>query len=605
MKKNINFIKLSFFITAIIFLAFLSFNPTEHWGGFIASILGSISTSATLYLIFLIVLFIPFLIIPRITLVLAGFIFAFTNLMLVLDFFIYRLYNYHINAMVLNILTSLDALEALGIGLAPFILAIVLFVVFLLLELVLYKIQHKKIATFIGNKSLAVYLLLIIIVEKATFAGFSLMQNYLFTANFNPIPLYQPLTIKRLAHKYFDYKLTDNKSANLNVDAKHLNYPRKPLVLKPTSYKPFNVFVFMSDSVRRSAVTPDVAPNISKFAKENYSLDQHYSGGNATRFGVFSLFYGINSSYWFKFLEQQKSPILLDTLKKLNYQTSIITSASANWPEFRQTAFVSVKDDIKDDFNGVPYQKDQQSTQAFLDTLDTLDPNKPIFSFLFWDAPHGLSYPPEFAKFEVKKDLDYLNVSADRPDILDGMYKSYKNAIYFNDDLFAKMIKTLKDKGLYDNSLIIYTADHGHEFYEYGSFGHNSAFDEAQTRTPFIFKLPDSLKEIAHIPAPDQMTSHLDFPATVLQNLGVTNDYQDYTNGQNMFAADFKRDDAVVYDWNNMAIITKKLTYIFSNKPNKLFENNVRDNATYKKTDEPVDQSLVIKVINENHQFAK
>ena len=52
------------------------------------------------------------------------------------------------------------------------------------------------------------------------------------------------------------------------------------------------------------------------------------------------------------------------------------------------------------------------------------------------------------------------------------------------------MIEAIKRKGLYDDALIIFTSDHGQEFFEYGNFGHNTSFSLAQTHIPMMIKLP-------------------------------------------------------------------------------------------------------------------
>jgi membrane-anchored protein YejM (alkaline phosphatase superfamily) len=318
--------------------------------------------------------------------------------------------------------------------------------------------------------------------------------------------------------------------------------------------------------------------------------------------------YGINSTYWFSFLDENKGSVMFDILKRLDYQINIISSTNTSWPEFRKTCYVNILDSIKDDSKGTPWQKDKQSTDYFLRTIDEHNQTKPIFSFVFLDAPHGHSFPKEFNKFNVKdQNINYLTVDKKGKEI-EQLKASYKNAIAYDDFLVGKMIDKLKEKGLYENSLIIFTSDHGEEFYEYGFFGHNSAFSKAQTNSPLILKLPETLKNTLTLPTESlyNFTSHLDIVPTILTLLGVENKSSDYSNGYNIFNEDFKRDFVFNANWNHNAIITKDYTYIFSNLPNKMFDNEVRKTSDYSKVNnQKINPRLLIDIINENKSFLK
>ena len=194
------------------------------------------------------------------------------------------------------------------------------------------------------------------------------------------------------------------------------------------------------------------------------------------------------------------------------------------------------------------------------------------------------------------------------------MYKrqQHNNAIYYNDQLFGKMISQLKQKGLYKDSLIIYTSDHGQEFFEFGNFGHNTDFSVAQTCVPMLIKLPDSLKQKITLPrimsgnSLKALSSHIDIVPTILTLIGVKNPTDDYSNGKNIFDASYTREKVVCSNWNNNAIITNKQIYIFSNTPDKIFSNEIRDSQTYQAlTNVSTSSQKVMQVIHENRRFLK
>jgi membrane-anchored protein YejM (alkaline phosphatase superfamily) len=512
--------------------------------------------------------------------------------------------------MVINILTSPDAMDSIQLGVMPYILFMSIIVFFIAFEIFLIKklfntadeIKSKLNKKL--NKLIILPIFLIILTEKITYGSLSLFNENKIINQFKVVPLYQPLTFSRIAYKLFGYKPAEELKNSIKTDAL-IKYPISELII-PKEAQNFNIIIIASDAVRNSDVNAKVTPNIELFKKDALVFNNHYSGGNATRFGIFSLFYGLNSTYWFSFLNANKGPIIFDALKKMGYSFDIISSTNTSWPEFRQTVYSNVQEFIKDDFKGSPWEKDTQCTDYFIKQLNSHDSNKPLFSFVFLDAPHGYSYPQSASKFKASQtNVNYLTVSKSSKEI-QSIHARYKNSIYFNDMMFAKMIQKLKEKGMYDNSLIIYTSDHGQEFYEHGFFGHNSSFSKAQTNSPLIIKLPSSLKNI-QLPSQysNMLTSHNDIVPTLLNLLGVKNKSSDYSNGYNIFDENFHREYVFSANWNNNAIITKENTFVFSNLPNKMFKNETRDTTTYKQKDVEIDSKILFEIMNENRRFLK
>ena len=610
--RNINFslfFKINLSLTIIIFLAFIQYNSNYTLLSLFLIIISSISSATILYLLFYILLF-PFSFTKRFILYLSSIIFIVTNISLIVDFFIFKLYKFHINAMVLNIILSPDAFDSIQLGIIPILLfvgviiGLIVFEIYIIKKLFNFDIDTKINLNKKINRLITIPLILIVLSEKITYGIFSLTNQNNYTSKYNVIPLYQPLTFNRLAYKLFGYKPDKKQTNTINKNAT-LNYPLNPLVLAKNPNK-INIFIFAFDAARNSSIDKNTAPNITQFKNDSIVLNHHYSGGNATRFGIFSLMYGINSTYWFSFLANQKGSVLFDTLKRLNYNIKIISSTNTNWPEFRKTCYVNIVKDIKDNFSGASWQKDKQSSQYFIDMIKDKKDNNPIFSFVFMDAPHGYSYPKEFNKFNASgENINYISATKGSNEIKSALAR-YKNAIYYDDNRFGKMIQILKDKGLYKNSLIIFTSDHGQEFYEYGNFGHNNAFSKAQVNSPMVIKLPDNLKDKLTLSHPNTLSSHIDIVPTILSLIGVKNKTSDYSNGYNIFTPNYNRDFVFSANWTSNAIITKDKTYIFSNMPNEIFNNQIRDTKTYKLLkDAKTDTKLLLKIINQNKRFIK
>jgi len=611
--RNINyslFFKINMFFSTSLFFIFLTSNNHYSFFEFILLVFATISSAVILYSLIYILLFI-FTYKNKLILYISSFIFLFVNLSLVIDFFIFKIYKFHINAMVINIITSPDAMDSIQIGIMPVILLVGLLVSFVLLEfyiikkLLLTDEDKKQYLNKKTNKLIFIPLLLIIFGEKFTYGMYALYNQNDIIAKFKVIPLYQPLSFNRFAYKHFGIKNDIDIKNTISVNNK-VNYPLSQINIKENPNK-INIIIIASDAVRNSIINSTVTPNIEAFKKDAIVLKNHFSGGNATRFGIFSLMYGINSTYWFNFLDASKGSVLFDVLKRLDYEIIISSSTNTSWPEFRKTAYVNIQDNIKDNFDGSPWQKDKQNASYFINRIKNYDNKKPLFSFVFFDSPHGYSFPEEYNKFNAKdKNINYLTINKDSKDV-SSVFASYKNAVAYNDKLFSDIIQTLKDKNMYDNSLIIYTSDHGQEFYEYGNFGHNNAFSKAQIQSPFILKLPNNLKDSLKLNNQNTFTSHIDIVPTLLNIIGVTNATSDYSNGFDIFNKSYKRDYVFCANWNNNAIVTKDKTYVFSNLPNKMFKNEIRNTSNYKKTtdDKKINSKLILDILNENKHFLK
>lgn len=62
----------------------------------------------------------------------------------------------------------------------------------------------------------------------------------------------------------------------------------------------------------------------------------------------------------------------------------------------------------------------------------------------------------------------------------------YDGGIRYADHLVGVLVLELKRLGIYDDTVIIITADHGDEFWEHGYFGHGKALYEETIRVPII-----------------------------------------------------------------------------------------------------------------------
>ena len=98
----------------------------------------------------------------------------------------------------------------------------------------------------------------------------------------------------------------------------------------------------------------------------------------------------------------------------------------------------------------------------------------------------------------------------------------YIREVEFVDTYVGRLLQGLKDRGLYDDSLIVFTSDHGEAFGEHGHVGHVQGLHDEQIRVPLFFKLPTGDPRRADLDArSSNLAVHLDVVPTMLELLEI------------------------------------------------------------------------------------
>jgi arylsulfatase A-like enzyme len=99
----------------------------------------------------------------------------------------------------------------------------------------------------------------------------------------------------------------------------------------------------------------------------------------------------------------------------------------------------------------------------------------------------------------------------------DHLTSQYDGALAYLDDQVHELLETLRSMGLYDNSLIIITADHGEAFGESMIVCHGVSVYQSQVWVPLVVKYPGATTR-ATVSAP---SSDVDILPTVLDVIGA------------------------------------------------------------------------------------
>ncbi|MHC4721708.1 MAG: sulfatase [Planctomycetota bacterium] len=160
-----------------------------------------------------------------------------------------------------------------------------------------------------------------------------------------------------------------------------------------------------------------------------------------------------------------------------------------------------------------------------------------LFMWIHYQDPHGPYTPPEnfgklFKSTDLKPRLLKLNnISSGRRGIpkyqklgdnrdFHHYVSQYDAEIRYNDEHLKRLFDSLKKLGLYHDSLIIFTADHGegmgeHDYY----FAHGENLYNILTHVPLIIKCPAELTG-----RKTDFVQHIDIVPTILKNLHIAPD---------------------------------------------------------------------------------
>ena len=345
------------------------------------------------------------------------------------------------------------------------------------------------------------------------------------------LPLYFPLRDDKVQLRLgLIDRVTARERGVMEALARHpageLQYPLNPLHCSPAQPLP-NVLLIVIDAMRADALNPQTAPHMSEFARTAARFDVHYSGGNASRAGMFSIFYGVPATYWDAFAGFARPPLLMDLFRQYHYQLGLYASS----PVYRgvgldRTVLARIPNLRMETRSTYPGSsgRDRTLTEEWFRWLDDRDPARPFFGFLYYNAVVAVE-PPD----------DYTPVFPPPPNATrqQRLYARYQTAVHFVDGQVGRVLDDLRRRGLLDSLLVIITSDHGMEFDEngLGFYGHGTSYSRYQMQIPLVIRWPGRAPELI-----ERRTSHNDLAPTLLTRLfGCTNPPSDYSSGHDLY----------------------------------------------------------------------
>ncbi len=300
------------------------------------------------------------------------------------------------------------------------------------------------------------------------------------------------------------------------------------------------VFVIMLESISHNHLSftgyqkHDITPNLDKLFSHSTFFDRTYTPSNHSNLAQGSI---LSSQYAMRTirLETFKSvdfpkPMLFDILHEYGYETAIYSAQDESWLGMQR--FIKANDAKIDHFKHAPdfsgYFKfyDNKIDDADLITevgqyLTTIrDQSKPPLLYLNLQRTHY--------DYRLKPDVKgYYGESEPVTGMffdygieqVDAAILQYDNALHYVDEQMGRFIHMLKEQGIYDESIIIVTADHGEAFYENGYATHATSMYDAQIRSFLSIKLPQQKQGISR----NDAVSSVDMIPMALEALGLPN----------------------------------------------------------------------------------
>jgi arylsulfatase A-like enzyme len=305
-----------------------------------------------------------------------------------------------------------------------------------------------------------------------------------------------------------------------------------PAITSPKRKTPL-VIVYLVDTLRADHTTPygytrDTTPELKKFAEDSVLFETAITAASWTKPAVGSVFTsqlpGHHRAIQLRDPLSEGNFTLAEAFKQKGFVTGAAIGNSviyADGTQFEQGF----------DFYAGLHGADDRTTKTVeagpvVDTaLAWLDARRGIPAFLYVHtmdphvpytppAPFDMKFEPHPAPYGATDPREDYREPLDR----DRMIAQYDGEIAYGDQEFGRFIRELKARGLYEDALIVFLADHGEEFLDHGEWTHGKTVFDELIHVPLIAKFPgrkDAGRRIA------QQVQTMDIYPTALEAMGL------------------------------------------------------------------------------------
>lgn len=177
-----------------------------------------------------------------------------------------------------------------------------------------------------------------------------------------------------------------------------------------------------------------------------------------------------------------------------------------------------------------PFGNAEQMNAEMLRVLRERPKDQPLYLQAQYMDLHAPNFPPqEFLErlgSSMSKEQQYLygQKRSMRPlpsfseAELEDLKLLHNACLAYVDTRIKEITEELKRQGIYDDTLIIVTADHGEAFFEHGDLGHHALLYEENVRVPLLIKFP---RGTGAGTKREEIVNHIDLAPTVADIAGL------------------------------------------------------------------------------------
>ena len=311
-----------------------------------------------------------------------------------------------------------------------------------------------------------------------------------------------------------------------------------PVVYIPAK-KRKNVILISIDTLRADHLgcygyPRETSPSIDSLVSDSALFLNTYASSPWTLPSHVSLFTSLSGVNHYVYYHDEKMDPSLITLAEVLRQNHFFCSA------FTGGGFVSSSygfskgfDMYKGDEGGVFHQNSAELVYRVVSRWLERNGDKNFFLFIHTyqtHTPYACPYPYKimFLESEAKwshidlvghlggKEEIYRKLSEEERKNIIGLYDG--EIRYTDEKLIKPLLEKLKEMNLYDQTMIIFTSDHGEEFYDHGSWHHGHNLYDESLKVPLIIKFPESKFRAKKI---ESYVRLIDVMPTILEELGL------------------------------------------------------------------------------------
>jgi len=306
-----------------------------------------------------------------------------------------------------------------------------------------------------------------------------------------------------------------------------------------------NLLFLVVDSLRSDRLAPygseRPTPAISALARQGVVFEQSYSSAPWTMPSVATMFTGLAPTRHgvtnTDALMSEELETLAERLLSRGYATSAVVSHHMIGKKFRfDQGFESFDQELARGHRFISSELLTQLAGRELKRLSRDSDGKPFFLFVHYFDPHYdyRDHPQyEYAKNsagrlkgnegigQLRRMLDSMSEEE-----LDFIRDRYDEEVRFTDAAIGRLLDRLKRLGLAENTLVVFTADHGEEFRDHGWLGHTQSLYRELVHVPLVMRGP-GLDRMRRFSAP---VSAVDLAPTLLELLGFRESLGDGTS---------------------------------------------------------------------------